>query len=111
MGKKRGAKGNKSQAIRDFMDANPDAGPLAVSEALKGQGIDVSAQFVSTIKSLDRKKSGAPARRRGRTVAVKAGAHDKISMKTLIQAKKMAEQMGGVDKAKAALDALARLLD
>ena len=43
---------NKSSAIRDFMAANPNAGPKEVADTLSKQGIKVSPAFVSTIKAL-----------------------------------------------------------
>lgn len=113
MAKKKSDGVNKSQEIRDYMTANPDAGPQAVSKAMAGKGIEVSAQFVSTIKSMDKKKTGGP-KKRGRkpgSVKTKTTPNDKISAQTLFQAKKLADQLGGVHKAKIALDALARLVD
>ncbi len=91
---------SKSQAIRDYMEDNPDDGPKAVSSALSKSGIKVSAAFVSTIKSMDKNK-----------IAVQAGRIGKgdFSMNTLLQAKALADQMGGVERAKAALDALGKL--
>lgn len=42
---------NKSQAIRDALQANPEKSPSEIAEALKAKGLDVNAQYVSTIKS------------------------------------------------------------
>lgn len=42
---------NKSQAIRDALLAHPDRSPSEIAEELKAKGLDVSAQYVSTIKS------------------------------------------------------------
>ncbi len=42
---------NKSQAIRDALEANPDKSPSEIAEVLKADGIVISAQYVSTIKS------------------------------------------------------------
>jgi hypothetical protein len=42
---------NKSQAIRDALQAHPDKSPAEIAEGLKAKGLDVSAQYVSTIKS------------------------------------------------------------
>ena len=97
---------NKSQAVRDALKANPEVGPKETAETLTKQGIEVSAGFVSTIKTQAKnkrqtKKKAAP--------AAKPAVSDKVSISTLVQAKKMAEQLGGVEKAKAALEALAKL--
>ena len=112
---------NKSQAIRDFFNANPKAKPRQVVAALKEQGHEVTAAYVSTIKSLDKKKQGK-VRRRGRPAgstnaataaaaapSVSSAAGEKLSLQTLLTAKKLAEQLGGIAQAKAAIDALSKL--
>jgi hypothetical protein len=111
---------NKSQAIRDFLTANPKAKPRQVVAALKEQGHDITAAYVSTIKSLDKKKNGKVGRR-GRpagstkaaaaaAAAVQAGtAGNDNFLQSLLTAKKLAEQLGGIAQAKAAIDALAKL--
>jgi adenylate kinase len=97
---------NKSQVIRDYCDANPDAGPTEVAAALKKQRINVSPAMVSTVKTMAKKKKG-----RGRKKAARGAgpASDKIALSSLITAKKMAESLGGIEKAQAALAALAKL--
>ena len=42
---------NKSQAIRDALQANPGNSPSEIAEGLKAKGLKVNAQYVSTIKS------------------------------------------------------------
>jgi hypothetical protein len=42
---------NKSQAIRDTLAAHPDKSPSEIADELKAKGLDVNAQYVSTIKS------------------------------------------------------------
>ena len=56
MAKKR--KVNKSQAVRDFMAANPAAAPKEVSETLTKQGVAVSPNYVSTVKGQMNAKKG-----------------------------------------------------
>ena len=59
---------NKSQAIRDYLTANPGAMPKDVVAALKEQGIDVQANVVSVTKSnMNKKKGGKKKKGRGRT--------------------------------------------
>ena len=102
------AKVSKSKAIRDYMAAKPGVGPTAVAQALAKEGVKVSAAFVSTVKSMAKNKK--PGRRVGRPRGRKpAAAGDQFTVSELLQAKKLAEQMGGVEKAKAAIDALAKL--
>lgn len=107
MAKKSGGP-NKSVAIRTYKSAHSDAGPKAIAEALGKDGIKVTPQFVSTVLSNDRRKSGKT-RRRGRGGKAGAPRGDR-SFARLMQAKKLAEQMGGVEQARRALDTLAKLL-
>lgn len=65
MAKKKSAGVNKSQLIRDYMSANPDASPKAVAEAMSAQGVVVSPQFVSTTKSNAKKAAGKKPGKRG----------------------------------------------
>ena len=98
---------NKSQAIRDYVAANPTATPTETAAAMTEQGVDVSAAYVSTVKTQAKKKRKG---RRGKKAVVSAQpASDKIALSSLIQAKKLAEQLGGVEKAQAVLAALAKL--
>jgi hypothetical protein len=96
---------SKSEAIRSYKSKNPDAGPKAIAAALADDGIKVTPAFVSTVLSNDKRKGGSTGRGRGR----RAGGGN-ASLDNLIQAKKLAEQMGGIEQARAALDALARIL-
>jgi hypothetical protein len=107
---------NKSQLIRDYMAANPEAGPQAVSAAMKEKhGLDVTPQFVSTIKSNDKRKGGGAKAgiRRGMRLGGGRGAAagGTVSPEALLAAKKFVHQMGGVQQAKAAVSLLAELLD
>jgi hypothetical protein len=94
---------NKSQAIRAYLKAHRGAKPLAVVEALKDQGIDVSAQTVSTVKFNMKKKKG---KGRKRTAGAESTNGDKISLSALIEAKKLVDKVGSLDKVKSALKAL-----
>src|SRR5690242_1685669 len=108
MARKAKSGSNKSATIRDYKAVNPSATPKEVAEALEKSGVSVSAQFVSTVLSNAKKKGGkvgTRGRKPGRPVAVPVG-----DLQQLIQVKKLVDQMGGVEKAKAAVDVLARLL-
>jgi hypothetical protein len=111
---------NLSQLIREYVTANPDAGPTAVAEALNAQhGTKISAQFVSTIKSNSRRKGkGGGIKRRGRkpgrpaaASTARSGASDSLSTDDLKAAKRFILQLGGVQKAKNAVSILGDLLD
>lgn len=113
---KKGKGPNKSTAIRDLVDANRDVSPAMISETLKAKGIDVSPLYASSIKSSYLRKMGVGKRKKrgkaGRPAKSKAAAATMsfgLSIETLVSAKRLADKMGGVDKAKEALDALARL--
>ena len=104
--KKKGV--NKSQVIRGMLHQHPNASPLAISEALGKRGVKVTPGFVSTIKS----QSGAKKKRRRvkkRVGRAARPAGDTVSVSALVQAKRLADQLGGVEKAQDALSALSKL--
>jgi hypothetical protein len=108
MAKKSKGGPNKSLEIRSYKEANPTASPKEIAEALDKQGISVSAQFVSTVLSNAKRKGGKIGKRGpkpGRKAAVMGG-----DVQNLIMAKKLVDQMGGVEAAKAAINALAQIL-
>lgn len=106
MAKKAKGGPNKSSAIRDYKAANPAATPKEIAEALGKNGIGVSAQFVSTVLSNAKKKGGKIGKRGPKPGGRKAASGN---LEQLITAKKMVEQLGGIDNARAALNVLAQL--
>jgi hypothetical protein len=98
---------NKSELIRRYKAAHGDAGPTAIAEALSKDGTKVTPQFVSTVLSNDKRRA-----RKGRRKGMRRGGRPRGGdpLQTLVQAKKLADQMGGLHKARAALDALAKIL-
>ena len=102
---KKSTSGSKSASIRNYKSDHPSAKPKEIAEALSKSGAKVTPAFVSTVLSNDKRrgKKRKGGRKPGRPAA--AGGFE-----SLVQAKKLADQMGGVAKAKAALDALAKLL-
>ncbi|QDU31411.1 hypothetical protein ETAA8_65680 [Anatilimnocola aggregata] len=110
MAKKAKGGPNKSSEIRGYKDANPTASPKEIAEALGKQGIVVSAQFVSTVLS-NAKKKGGKIGKRGPKPGRKAAMASSIgNVDQLIKAKKLVDQLGGVDAARSAINALAQLL-
>lgn len=143
---KRSGGPNKSAAIRDYLESNPNAKPKEIVEHLQSKGMDVTPAFVSTIKSKllssgqlsaggGSAAAPAPTKRRGRPkgagaarkkvtrrgrapkaaaaktaapAAAKAPAGS-VSVDGIVLAKKLADQLGGVDKARAALAALEKI--
>jgi len=103
---KRSAGKSKSAAIRNYKNGHQEAGPKEIAEALGKEGTKVTPAFVSTVLSNDRRKG-----RKGRRKAARGrGRSAANSFESLVQAKKLADQMGGIDKARQALDVLARIL-
>jgi hypothetical protein len=112
---------NKSLEIRTFMESNPKAKPREVVAALKERGIDVSAQFVSTVKSNSVK--GVGTKRRGRpagstkraAAAAKPAATRKsggsVSVDSLLKVKRVVKELGSIEETKAALATLEQLAD
>jgi hypothetical protein len=99
---------NKSVAIRTYKKDHGDAGPKAIAEALAKEGVKVTPAFVSTVLSNDKRKGGKG--RRGRKPGRRGGPGNK-TLNNLIQAKKLADQFGGVEPALKAPKALSKLLD
>ena len=104
---------NKSKAIRDFYASHPDAKPKDVVVALKKKGIDVNAQFVSTIRSVSKKKGGKvgrPGRPAGTARRPSNGSGD-VSLNSLLKVKEIVDEMGGIGRARTALTALEQLVN
>lgn len=104
---------SKKQQILDYSAANPNDGPSQVAAALSKQGLDVSAQYVSNVWTTSKSAPRKPAKRGrkpGKTAvaapAAPRAAASKNGAEPILQAKKLAESLGGIDRARAALDAL-----
>src|SRR5690348_3461842 len=96
MAKKKSSNGsvNKSQAIRDALSKDPKASPSALSTELNAQGVAVTPAYVSMIKSS--MKSKAKGGRKGRAAGSAGGA---ITPNDLLEAKKLVDRVGGIEKA------------
>lgn len=97
---------NKTELVKAELEKNPGAKPAAIAATLKKYGI--SAAYVSTIKSNLGGKSDAKKKKPGRPKGSKAGV-ERVAVNDLVKAKKLADELGGVEKAKALLDAVGRL--
>jgi len=98
MAKSKRETANKSQAIRDALTAHPEKSPLEIAEALKAKGLDVNAQYVSTIKS------NAKAKRRKSVVRRRLGRSGGDSMGAMGAALAFIRAAGGLQEAKQALE-------
>jgi hypothetical protein len=96
-------RGEKSQAVRDYLKANKKAKASDVVSALGEKGIKVSTAMVYALKA--RKKMG-----RRRRQASANGQAMTMSISHLLAAKKLVREVGGVAEARAAIDAFAKLL-
>jgi len=92
---------SKAAKIRALLAERPDAKAKEVVVALAAQRVKVSAAQVYMVKSA----SGRSTSSNGEPAAKKASGYE-----ALVQAKKLADAMGGIDKARAAMDVLARLV-
>lgn len=112
MAKKRAGK-SLSQHIRDYLDANPGATPGEIVEGLGKQGVKVSPGLASNVKytsGTGAKKKKKTGRRRGRPPGRRAATSARsISAQDLLEAKKLVDGLGGIQSARAALDALEKL--
>jgi hypothetical protein len=100
---KKAERGVKSQAIRDYLNANKKAKATEVAAALSAKGIKVSTAMVYNLKA--RHKMGKR-RRKAEASGQKIGP----SITHLLAAKKLVEETGGVKQAQEALAALAKLI-
>ena len=91
---------SKAAKIRALIAEQPNAKANDIVEALAKQKVKVSAAQVYGLMS----KASKP--KRGRPAKAKASS----KYESLVQAKKLADAMGGVEKARAALDVLAKLV-
>lgn len=91
---------NKAQAIRDTLAVmGRDSAPKDVIAELATKKITVSAAQVSNVKAeLARKAAGGTGKGKG-----------DLTVATLLEAKQLADKLGGVEQARRALDTLARL--
>ena len=106
-------RGSKTAAIKAALKANRDKLPKEIAELMNAEGWDVTAQRISVVKSALKakkkaKKAAAPA---PEPEAGPVVPKDAVSVGLLVKAKKLAAQFGSIEEAKAALNALAQLLD
>lgn len=123
MARKRAGGPSKSDLIRTTSAENPEAGPTEIAKLIQSNhNTKVSPAMVSTVLSQDRTRGGKPAKRgrppkatggRGGRKAAAAASGNRgggVSVDTLVRIKQLADEMGGVDQARKALDALSQIL-
>src|SRR4051812_18932228 len=96
---------NKSDEVRQYANANPDAKASEIVAALAKNGVNVKSPLVYNI--LAKARNG---RKRGRKAAAapSSNGNGSISVEALFAAKKLVDQIG-LESAKEALGVLAKL--
>jgi hypothetical protein len=94
---------SKAAKIRALLAERPEAKAREIVDALAAQKVKVSVAQVYNVKATSGKSTGGSGN--GKPAAKKANGYE-----SLIQAKKLADAMGGLDKARAAMDLLAKLV-
>ncbi len=110
---KKKARTNLSQSIRDYLQANPDATPNQIVEALAKKGVKVSPGLASNIKYTSglsaKKKTGKKKRTTGRkkgtkrTVVRKRPIAQTVDLSALQAAAKFVAEVGDAEAAIAAV--------
>lgn len=95
---------NKSQAIRDYLAKHPNAMPKEIIADLRTSGTRVSPALVSAVKYGEKK-----GKRRKKAVGRAKPGRKSITAEDLMQAKGLADQLGGVERAKTILETLEKL--
>ena len=106
---------NMSDAIRDFIAANPSASRPEIRDTLQAQGVAVSNSLVNAV-FMKVKKGGSMSAKRGPgrpkaapRAAAPASSGGNMSAAELINAKQLVDQIGGIDKVREALALLEQL--
>jgi hypothetical protein len=96
---------NKSEEIRQLLRANPKLSVKEIVETLAGKGIKVGDNLVYFVKG--NMKGRQARRKKGRQmVANVAATGDSDPVKTILKVKAWANEVGGMKKLKALVDAL-----
>ena len=101
-------RGAKTQAVRDFISANPEANPQAVVDGLKATGLKVKITLVRGI--LYKKPSKRGGRRAPSVIAAaRKTSTNGVTIGQLLEVKQFADSLGGANQVRQALDLLAQL--
>jgi hypothetical protein len=106
-------RGAKTAAVTQALKAHKNKSPKEIAEWLTASGIPTTAGQVSNIKSLlsRKKKAKKAAEPAPEEAAGPVVPEDAVSIASLVKAKKLVQELGGVASAKQALNALAQLMD
>ena len=119
MAKKKSQGPSKSQAVRDYLTGNPSATASVVIPELAQRGINVSVALVSQVKKRMKQAGQLDGQNlEGQKAATKKSAAKKAAPKKsaktltaddLVEAKKLVDELGGMDQARQALEYLEEL--
>ena len=98
---------NKSEAIRAALLANPSSTNVQIAHILQAKDIEATPAYISIIKS-KMKKAGAPAAASSKR---QASAPAAAGFAAVNAAADLVSATGGIEQAKAALEALQSILD
>ena len=108
MAKKAATGGSKSQAIRDYLAKNSGASPKQIVADLKEQGVEVSLGLANVVKYSSKRKGGRKKVKRGRPAGSRTSSSG-LTMEHLLAAKQVADELGGTEQVRRALDVLDKL--
>jgi len=103
-------RGEKTKAVRDYMATNPSASPKEIVAGLAATGMKIKLGLANSLK-YGRKARQKRGRRKTPSIRI-AARHTKngsVTVEQLIEVKKLADFLGGLDQIRAALDALEQL--
>jgi len=89
-------KGSKAYAVREYLEANPQAGNVEIQNALAAKGIKVTTKYISNVKHLLKTK---------RQVVKKVVKERGVGIPEVKAALALLKVSGSVEAARAALDA------
>ena len=96
---------NKSQAIRDFLAGNPQAGTKDIVAGLAEKGVKVAPTLVYFIKSKQRQAKRRAKRDRMAESSRQAGSKNPVEV--VLRVKDLAREVGGIKNLKMLVDLLA----
>jgi len=99
-------RGERTQAVRDYLAENPGATPKSVVEGLAQKGIKVKITLVNSIKYKKPTPGAGLATARVKSVVGESGP---LGFEHLLEVKRLADSLGGTDQVRQALDALSQL--
>jgi len=108
-GKHKNGSVNKSQAIRDFLTANPGASAQEVVDALSAKGIRIATGLVYMVKGKMGRGTGVRVKRTNAAASpVPAKPSSGSPIEYLLRVKQLAEDGGGIGVLKQFVDELAK---